>query len=67
MTGTEWAQLALAIAAGQTIADNIETAIMLYLRRRELARRKQWLDEVGRSMAAEAIIELSKIKREEEN
>lgn len=67
MTGTEWAQLALAIAAGQTIADNIETAIMLYLRRRELARRKQWMDEVGRSMAAEAIIELSKIKREEEN
>lgn len=67
MTGAEWGQATLAIAAGMTIANNIETAIMLHLRERQMRRAKQMMDEMGRSMAAEAMIELSKHKAGEDD
>lgn len=65
MTGTEWGQLALAIAAGQIISDSVETATMMYIRRKDMQRVKEKMDAMARSMAAEAMIELSKAKTED--
>lgn len=66
MTGTEVWKLAIAFAVGQIIANSVETLTMIHLRKRDLERRKQFMDEMSRSMAAEAMIELSKMKREED-